>query len=142
MGEDEEQQAADAREYLQRLAAEARITLGELRSWFGEDELVEVAFLRRPLPSPVYRHDCDKCEYLGRWGSVGGGLVADLYTCEAAFGRTFIARFSSEPSDYTSGAPLVLVNVSLAEAKRRHEAREDFPGRVGLAVGQVADAPK
>jgi len=49
---------------------------------------------------PNHTHDCDKCIYLGETGTP---KPTDLYYCEQGGFPTLIARYSSEPSDYSSG---------------------------------------
>ncbi len=51
--------------------------------------------------TPRYKHDCDACVFLGRYG------VNDLYFCASE--PTLIARQSSEGSDYLSGLEFGLV---------------------------------
>jgi len=48
-------------------------------------------------PKPRFKHDCDRCAFLGHHND------ADLYYCSAGCTLTVIARWSSKPSDYTSG---------------------------------------
>ena len=60
-----------------------------------------------------YKHDCDKCVYLGEYGD------ADLYFCNQSGIKTVIARYSDEPSDYISGMEFTSVNKDLMEAKKR-----------------------
>lgn len=52
--------------------------------------------------SPVFKHDCDSCVFLGSHKS------SDLYFCNFADdeGFTVIARHSSDPADYVSGVEL------------------------------------
>jgi len=53
-------------------------------------------------PTPRFKHDCQRCRYLGTIVSSGG--LADLYFCDQSGSRpTVIARFSDEGSDYASG---------------------------------------
>lgn len=63
---------------------------------------------------PLYEHDCDKCMFLGHWKAelqlemrdgkqrLKETPVCDLYVCVSP-NPTLIARYSSEPSDYSSG---------------------------------------
>lgn len=46
-----------------------------------------------PDPEPRYTHDCELCEFLGRYGE------HDLYLCPAPI-PALISRASSEPADY------------------------------------------
>jgi hypothetical protein len=62
---------------------------------------------------PVYEHDCDECLFLGHYGG------ADLYYCSQSGSPTVLARFSSDPPNYTSGLAFAQTNVYLCEAKRR-----------------------
>lgn len=75
-------------------------------------------------PTPVYEHDCDECVFLGHYGG------ADLHFCLQAgyFGPqqntpTVLARFSSDPPNYTSGLAFAQTNVYLREAKKRAKRR-------------------
>jgi hypothetical protein len=85
------------------------------------------------IHTPKYIHDCEECEYLGQYAN------ADLYLHKGAF-TTFIARFSSEPSDYTSAPAWVnydegyFYNEYTAESRRR--ATE-----MGLLRRLLEDAP-
>jgi hypothetical protein len=47
---------------------------------------------------PRYQHDCEHCSFLGPWREF------DLYHCAGQRTYTLIARKSSEPADYASGA--------------------------------------
>lgn len=76
--------------------------------------------------APQFVHDHDDCVYLGAH-RVGHGQVADLYFCEqGGMLATVIARFSSEPSNYTSGMALADFDPYLAEARKRSIARGLF----------------
>ena len=64
--------------------------------------------------SPRFKHDCDRCVFLGEH------QAHDLYFCEAcAGGPTVIARYGSEGKQYTSGLELAAVDPLLAEARER-----------------------
>lgn len=56
--------------------------------------------------TPQFEHDCDACEFMGRWLGPEG-LRADLYVhgdpTTGKFGSTVIARYSSDGGDYQSG---------------------------------------
>ena len=62
------------------------------------------------VQKPMYKHDCDKCIFLGNlevdednpWVTQGTKVV-DLYVCVEQIIPTFVARCSDEPSDYISG---------------------------------------
>jgi len=63
---------------------------------------------------PLYRHDCDKCEFLGSFSYNGvvtddsvECFIADLYVCPGGphSDDTLIARLSDICSDYCSGYP-------------------------------------
>jgi hypothetical protein len=51
------------------------------------------------MEPPRYKHDCELCKYLGRYGK------HDLYYCPGGWSQseTIIARYSSEGPDYISG---------------------------------------
>lgn len=59
----------------------------------------------------MYRHDCNQCKYLGSYEG------SDLYFCERE--PTVIARYSSDPPDYSSGLVFCGSNAPLKEAARR-----------------------
>lgn len=53
----------------------------------------------------IYRHDCDRCDFLGTWGLfTHEPQVFDLYVC-ARDGKidTIIARFGNDGPEYSSG---------------------------------------
>jgi hypothetical protein len=52
---------------------------------------------------PLWQHDCDRCEFLGRY--LYGGEWFDLYYCahQAIGGPTVVARWSDRGPDYSSG---------------------------------------
>lgn len=49
---------------------------------------------------PAYTHDCDRCTYLAT--VVSFGRTIDLYRSCSTIEGGYIARFSSEPSDYAT----------------------------------------
>lgn len=54
------------------------------------------------MDAPLWRHDCTRCEFLGRY--LFDGEWFDLYHCDQAIGGpTVIARFSDQGRDYCSG---------------------------------------
>jgi hypothetical protein len=58
-----------------------------------------------------YKHDaCPNCRYLGRFNDY------DLYYCEGIMTKTVLARFSHEPSGYSSGWGSSLAPLLVAEA--------------------------
>ena len=69
--------------------------------------------------TPLYEHDCGRCEYLGRYEYDGDNF--DLYYCAHEVGGepTVIARWSSDGPDYTSGLCFIHVTKPLGEAYRR-----------------------
>lgn len=95
------------------------------RRWYPDQKvfaLCEFDMVTRNAPTqiwhPAFRHDCDECEFLGRWAGTEDRPEAevDLYACAKGTGRTYIARFSDEPADYTSGAAFAQVLPPLREA--------------------------
>lgn len=72
--------------------------------------------------APLFKHDCNRCVYLGRLTS---GATFDLYFCMQSGGMptTVIARYGDEGPHYHSGLTLVDSMPTLAEAKRRAQAR-------------------
>ena len=66
------------------------------------------------LPPTRYKHDCDRCIYLGRWDEY------DLYFCaDDLLGPTVVARYSSHGPDYASGLRVAAMIPELAEARTR-----------------------
>lgn len=63
---------------------------------------------------PKYKHDCDKCTYLGDFDNY------DLYYCDGII-PTVVARYGNEPPSYYSGLPLAKENICppLYEARQR-----------------------
>ncbi len=51
--------------------------------------------------SPLYKHDCSKCEFLGSYRFIGDGY--DLYFCPQHGFPTLLARWSDDGPDYLSG---------------------------------------
>lgn len=65
---------------------------------------------------PKHKHDCDRCEFLGRYEYEG--QTYDLYTCEQLIGgRTVIARYGDDGPEYTSGMTIAKALAAEAEAK-------------------------
>lgn len=74
-------------------------------------------FNEKNKPKPRWRHDCERCTFLGRFNQF------DLYHCGQSNFPTVIARFSDEGPDYLSGMVFANVSVPLREAKRLAEER-------------------
>ena len=76
------------------------------------------------MSEPRHKHDCDQCDYLGQYEG------ADLYFCGKSL-PTVIARYSDEPSDYTSGLEIAKTGLNSAlwaayqEALKRGFIKED-----------------
>lgn len=62
-----------------------------------------------------HKHDCTECVALGTFGEY------DLYYCEKGPGPTLVARYGSDPWEYTSG--LVSALPALTEARRQAVAK-------------------
>lgn len=64
--------------------------------------------------TPVYTHDCDRCQFLGHFDG------ADLYFCEQnpSIGPTVLARYGNAGHQYTSGIGQSRHNLWLGEAYR------------------------
>lgn len=71
-----------------------------------------------PAAHPVHVHDCDTCVFLGTWVTTeyGARVEYDLYKHENL--PTYVARYSSQDSDYTSGLVFVGLNPAITEAHR------------------------
>ena len=79
------------------------------------------------LPLSRYKHDCDRCIYLGRWEEY------DLYFCAYdLLGPTVIARFGSDGPDYASGLRVASMIPELAEARTRAIAAGLLPAIVDV----------
>lgn len=60
--------------------------------------------------TPIYKHDCDGCSFLGRHTSETDGKmhVVDMYLCEPHYrednglSSTILARYGNEPHEYSS----------------------------------------
>lgn len=77
----------------------------------GNDQLVE---------RPRFRHECERCTFLGRLVTDGIPTGCDLYWClQVGDFPTVIARTGDDPSSYISGLGLADSIPELAEAKRR-----------------------
>ena len=50
--------------------------------------------------NPKWKHDCNKCEYLG--SMVVTGNMLDWYTCGTGFNKTVIARRGDDGPEYWS----------------------------------------
>ena len=76
------------------------------------DKALYIDFVNNCEPAR-YKHDCNNCDYLGRYKE------CDLYYCDNEI--TVIARFSDEGADYTSGMMFARADASkpLYEAKKR-----------------------
>lgn len=65
------------------------------------------------VPTPRFEHDCTECRYLGYTEK------ADLYWCPQGGYPTVIARYSSDPPDYSSGLAFVGSIPDITEAAAR-----------------------
>lgn len=96
--------------------------------------------------TPTYEHDRECCRFLGTWHVPPGTMVPyttgpkpfvggpyDLYWCDAQGYPTVLARYSDEPSEYTSGLAGASLHPALGEARRRAVA-------LGLRVGAMLSA--
>lgn len=82
---------------------------------------------------PRFKHDCDRCVFLGKYDPHGGGSY-DLYFCADDGGGTVVARYDNHGADYTSHRvetirPMLKKHDKhpLAVALIRHEG-----GKIGL----------
>lgn len=68
---------------------------------------------------PQFQHDCDKCQFLGRYECrdyYDEWERYDLYQCE---GKTVIARFGDDGPDFSSGLCFIESQLPLAVAYGR-----------------------
>lgn len=75
-------------------------------------------------PAPAYRHDCEKCVFLG---SSDGN---DLYFCPSALGGSVLARYSSKPHEYASSDAGIWIRAGWPEREPSH------PLSVAIEVAQ------
>jgi len=69
--------------------------------------------------TPQFAHDCDKCQFLGRYICERYG-ECDLYYCDqGAAVETVVARYGNDGPQYTSGMAFVGSVPCLTEAHRR-----------------------
>jgi len=75
---------------------------------------------------PLYKHDCDRCHYLGVFECKNKYFnnieqKFDLYYCDSDIFGTVIARYSDEPHEYISGIEIAYSrsNPMLIEAYNR-----------------------
>jgi hypothetical protein len=88
--------------------ASITLTQAEIGPILAEyDKLTEPANEQRNLTmhkgTPKWRHDCDRCRFLGQ--TIGGGRLTDLYVCDTRgpdSSPSVIARFSDDGPDYYS----------------------------------------
>lgn len=90
---------------------ELSTTLGYVTPTLSTRSLGDTENPAKPAETPLYEHDCKNCVFLGHYQG------ADLYFCPRPW-KTFIARYSSEGSEYDSGLD-VSENDFLIEAQRR-----------------------
>ena len=67
---------------------------------------------------PRYKHDCDKCVFLGRYRA-HNEKHNDLYFCGSGILATVIARYGDDGPDCMSGLENLSGNQVLAEAAKR-----------------------
>jgi hypothetical protein len=79
-----------------------------------------------PTESPLYRHNCSRCVFLGTTEFDGANY--DLYYCaQGHLFPTIIARGSSDPHNYASGMALAAIDPVLREAYERSKQRGYIP---------------
>lgn len=80
--------------------------------------------MKLPTERPRFRHDCERCTFLGRFVSEDLPAGCDLYFClQVADFPTVLARTSDNPLSYISGLGLADTIPELGEAKRRAQER-------------------
>jgi hypothetical protein len=91
----------------------------EYTNVWNENQINNSSFRRRSMNGPKYKHDCDKCIFLGSYSS--NDMDHDLYYCSQKGFPTVISRHGDEGEKYTSGIELAKTNTlpSLAEALKR-----------------------
>lgn len=67
--------------------------------------------------TPLYKHDCGACVYLGRF--YHEGVDYDLYSCPGGSNPTLIARYGSDGREYMSGRPFIGILPPITEAAKR-----------------------
>lgn len=82
-----------------------------------------------PAVTPLYSHDCDHCNFLGRFQDEAG-RECDLYF-HGGTQDTTLARYSSEGSDYSSSIYSAYgSHAALTEARRRAHKLNLYPYKV------------
>lgn len=75
------------------------------------------------MSTPKFKHDCDRCNFLGRHEETD----SDLYYCRQYHKvPTLVARYSDDPVDYSSGLSFVATMPEIAEANRLAVAAGHF----------------
>ena len=88
------------------------------------------------LYTPLYKHDCAKCVFLGRYTNQESKIVSDLYHCgssESDLGGSVIARWSDKGPDYSSMPISIACRSShpeLVEALKRFTAIEESKKKI------------
>jgi hypothetical protein len=91
-------------------------------------------------PHPKYKHDCENCVFLGRCDVLAS--QRDLYFCkQAGTLPTVIARYSDEPSDFTSGLGSRMYELIEAEKRARDAGLLPTREKLGLRLQQDEDWP-
>ncbi len=89
------------------------------------DNASEIKEVQKPKETPLFKHDCDRCIFLGCFESVFKrteveiypNLLYDLYYCSN--GDTVIARYGNDGPEYMSGLSSINTVPVLKEAKNR-----------------------
>ena len=76
---------------------------------------------------PRFTHDCDACVFKGQFGEF------DVWFCERCDSGTWIARYSSEPSEYASYPVFVLLPLFA----RNRQAESASLKAIAHAIGGV-----
>ena len=62
---------------------------------------------------PIYQHDCDRCEFIGRF-ALKDGVEFDIYTCyQGGELPTTVIRFGDDGTNYMSGDPVNLYQLGI-----------------------------
>jgi hypothetical protein len=107
-----------AKELKSRLEKQRSIGYFNLSIAVDEGLAVCNAVLGEPEPTPIYKHDCPRCVFLGRYET--SARPFDLWFCNLITVPTVIARYGSG-SMYTSGLGTGMPH--LIEAERRARER-------------------
>lgn len=63
---------------------------------------------------PIYKHDCDQCEFLGS-EELSGGMFDGYYCTQGGNLPTIVMRFGNEGQEYHSYSPDMIENTPIPQ---------------------------